>query len=406
MMRFYYLVLALFLGTNIFINAQYVLDGPVGWGGHDGSITGGGSKTPKVVSSSSSIKDALKSDAVVHIKEGTYSVSKDLSGVKNLTIIGLGNGAIFDGSSVKLNFKSGCKNIIIRNIHFTNSSADNVTIQGGERYWFDHCEFSNGGDGNIDVKNSANYLTFTWCKFFYDKLGDHNFSNLIASSDSDGSIGDYKTTYQYCWWAEGCVERMPRLRFGTVHVANCYYNSTVAKECIATGKDGNVRVEKCHFYRVDDPIELGKLAGKAVVESVDNKFEQCSGDQRSSGTAFTPPYTLDLIDKEEVKNYVTDTKCGAGLVDMDVCKTHTNIINTKKEAFSIYPSVVSNILNINSNNININKVEIISLTGQTISSYNVESTTLEINMSNYSSGIYLCKIITDKEIIMKKIYKK
>jgi len=52
-----------------------------------------------------------------------------------------------------------------------------------------------------------------------------------------------RVTFSNCWWSEGCVERMPRVRFGQVHVANCLYSSTVTNYCFGVGYMSKIYAE-------------------------------------------------------------------------------------------------------------------------------------------------------------------
>ena len=77
--------------------------------------------------------------------------------------------------------------------------------------------------------------TISWCKFTYLKpaiaggsggSNDHRFSDLIGSGATDfPSDGHYSITFQNCYWADGCKERMPRARNAEIHLLNCYYNT-------------------------------------------------------------------------------------------------------------------------------------------------------------------------------------
>ena len=131
-----------------------------------------------------------------------------------------------------------CSNIIVRNMTFEGPGAydvdgrDNFVVDNSTNIWVDHCEFRDGLDGNFDIKNAADLISVTWCKFIYFKKptaggsggsDDHRFTNLIGSGDdATQDRGKLRITFQYCWWAEGCKARMPRVRFGKVHVAKLF----------------------------------------------------------------------------------------------------------------------------------------------------------------------------------------
>src|SRR5581483_9937440 len=114
---------------------------------------------------------------------------------------------------------------------------------------------------------------------------------------SDGATGDrghLNITFQYCWWASGCKARMPRVRFGQVHVVNNYFNSTASAQCVMAGFEANLLVESNVFENVNTPIDKMDNTFTAIT-AVNNIFTNTSGNTTGSGTAFTPPYSLTVI---------------------------------------------------------------------------------------------------------------
>ncbi|MNL05149.1 Pectate trisaccharide-lyase precursor [compost metagenome] len=222
-----------------------------------------------------------------------------------------------DGSGI-INIKR-CKNLIIRNLIFEGPGAydtdgwDNAILDECTNVWVDHCEFRDGVDGNFDIKNKSDYISVTYSKFHYlkpPKAGgsggsdDHRYSNLIGSSDgATADRGKLRITFARCWWAPGCKERMPRVRFGKVHLVNNFFNSTVSNKCVAAGFEADIRVETNVFEGVKTPIDL--MTGYTAVTAVDNVFTNTSGNQAGSNTAFTPPYTIVKLDKTAVKGDVS-----------------------------------------------------------------------------------------------------
>jgi len=212
--------------NSLFAQSQCTVSG---WASQNGGVTGGGNATPTVVSTYSELKAAITSASVkvVHIS-GSISVPsagrisfQDQSGK---TIFGLPGSKLVstdltkDGSGIL--YMKRCTNIIFRNVTLEGPGAydtdgwDNMTIDASTNVWVDHCEFQDGMDGNLDIKNAADYISVTWCKFIYKKApipggpggaDDHRFSDLFGSSDgATGDRGHLRVTMQHCWWAQGC----------------------------------------------------------------------------------------------------------------------------------------------------------------------------------------------------------
>jgi len=124
-----------------------------------------------------------------------------------------------------------------------NSEYDSISVNGGKRVWIDHCTFSDGDrpdkkfppvfpfphneitqkvqhhDGAIDITNGADLVTVSFSHF-----KDHDKTNLIGGSDSKGPVdaGKLRATFHHNYY-ENIGQRMPRVRFGQVHVYNSYF---------------------------------------------------------------------------------------------------------------------------------------------------------------------------------------
>lgn len=313
-----------------------------GWASQNGGVTGGGNATPTVVSTYSDLKAALTSAAVkvVHISGAItlpFAGRISFQDQTGKTIIGLPGSRLIstdltkDGSGI-LNVKR-CRNIIFRNLTFEGPGAydtdgwDNMVIDASTNIWVDHCEFQDGMDGNLDIKNASDYISVSWCKFIYNKApipdgpggaDDHRFSNLFGSGDgATGDRGHLRITMQNCWWAQGCKARMPRVRFGKVHIVNNLFNSTAAAQCVMAGYEADLLVESNVFENVNKPID--KMDNNfTAITCRNNSFNNTSGDTSGSGTAFTPPYTLNITPTGQVKGVVM-AGAGATLISPSSC---------------------------------------------------------------------------------------
>lgn len=290
---------------------------PVGWATQNGGTTGGGTAAPITVSTLSELQAQASSTGakVIYVSGSMGSgVSTRVKVTANKTIIGLPGARLIGGFDVK-----STSNVIIRNMKIQGPGAvdvngvDCITIDAATNVWIDHCEIYDGQDGNLDISNGANFISVTWCKFYYTSASsNHQFCNLLGNSDSKTSDrGKLKVTLMYNWWAQGVKERMPRVRYGQVHVVNNYFNSTGNSHCVRAGREANLLVESNSFEGVKTPIDLFNNDFTAVT-SRNNLFVSTSGNTAGSGNAFTPPYSLSIAPAANVKSLVTNTSCGAG----------------------------------------------------------------------------------------------
>lgn len=300
------------------------------WGYAGTSVTGGGNVTPTLVSNESQLTTALgKKNSVIIITQDitvTNHISTDKS---NLTIMALPGKKLISNQQNQSNsgilYLKG-NNIILRNLTFEGPGAydcdgwDNLCLDKATNVWVDHCDFQDGCDGNFDIKGTSDNITVTWCRFRYlkePKAGgsggsdDHRFSNLVGSGSSDKpSDGTYNITYAFCWWDEGCKQRMTRCRNCELHFLNCYWNSSVADYYVGP-ENAKCYFEGCTFAgKANSPSKIWSEYGGS---SNACKFVNCAGNLPSnSGSVSAPTYSYDQLSAASAKTYVTNSSCGAG----------------------------------------------------------------------------------------------
>ena len=107
--------------------------------------------------------------------------------------------------------RSGCK-----------KGEDAMPLSDGAHHlWLDHCDISDGSDGNLDITGGADSITISWTKFSYSapRPSGHRFCNLIGNDDVMATdAGHLRITFHHDWWAENVSQRMPRVRNGQVQV--------------------------------------------------------------------------------------------------------------------------------------------------------------------------------------------
>ena len=97
-------------------------------------------------------------------------------------------------------------------------------------------------------------------------------------------------TFHHNWWSDGVVERMPRVRWGHVHVLGNYYSSADNNYCVAVGFNGQVIVENNAFAGVSDPNVLyDEEDPTAGLTATGNQYDGTSGPENGQQGAPVPP---------------------------------------------------------------------------------------------------------------------
>ncbi len=188
------------------------------------------------------------------------------------------------------------ENIIIRNLTFQGpgsvdvGGSDLISIIGSKHIWVDHCVFKDGTDGNLDITNSADFNTISWCTFSYSNRSYmHQNTNLVGSSDSEDT-GYLNTTYAFNWWGKGCDQRMPMARVGKIHMLNNYYTCSGSSGAINPRKNSEFLIEGNY---IDTGVEryYSQKDATAVTWTTNNFIAAASELPSSKGSTVTVPYS-------------------------------------------------------------------------------------------------------------------
>ena len=275
--------------------------GLIGWASVDGrglaTTTGGEGGDSTNVGNASDLRSAAGGSTrrVVHIS-GTITVSELVVG-SNKTLVGVGTDAtIVGGISVV-----GQSNVIIQNLRVnakaSGAGGDGIHVEGSHHVWIDHDDVWDAPDGNLDITNQSDLVTVSWTRFWYSSSPGndaHRFCVLIGADDNAPDAGYLRVTFHHDWWADRVSERMPRVRYGKVHVFNNYYTSTGNSYCVRAGVQADIRIENNYFKIVHNPHEINLDNGTAVMSASGNTYDASSGTRDTRGTAFTPPYPFNL----------------------------------------------------------------------------------------------------------------
>ncbi|KAL2552331.1 Pectate lyase family protein [Forsythia ovata] len=100
----------------------------------------------------------------------------------------------------------------------TRSDGDGISIFGAQDLWIDHVSMKNCYDGLIDAIQASTGITISNGHFT-----DHNEVMLFGASDSYSQDEKMQITVAFNHFGKRLVQRMPRCRFGYIHVVNNDY---------------------------------------------------------------------------------------------------------------------------------------------------------------------------------------
>ncbi|KAK7271741.1 hypothetical protein RJT34_27887 [Clitoria ternatea] len=164
-------------------------------------------------------------------------LNQELMVSSNKTIDGRGADVqIKDGAGITIQHAN---NVIIHNLRITNivpkdggmmrdtfdhvglrtrSDGDAISLFGASNVWIDHISLSNCADGLIDVIQSSTAVTISNCH-----MTKHNDVMLFGANDNYDGDKIMQVTVAFNHFGQGLVQRMPRCRYGFVHVLNNDY---------------------------------------------------------------------------------------------------------------------------------------------------------------------------------------
>ncbi|CAM8968361.1 unnamed protein product [Rhodiola kirilowii] len=100
----------------------------------------------------------------------------------------------------------------------TPSDGDGISVFGSSNVWLDHLSMRNCRDGLIDVIMGSTAVTISNSHFTR-----HNEVMLFGASDGHSQDQIMQVTVAFNHFGQGLVQRMPRCRWGFIHVVNNDY---------------------------------------------------------------------------------------------------------------------------------------------------------------------------------------
>ncbi|MFE9724232.1 polysaccharide lyase family 1 protein [Streptomyces sp. NPDC005794] len=227
----------------------------------------------------------------------------ELKQISNVTLVGVGSGAVFDQLGIHIRQSS---NIIIQNVTVKNvKKSGSPTSNGGDaismesdvrNVWVDHTSLeasggeSEGYDGLFDMKDNTQYVTLS-----YSTLRNSGRGGLIGSSESDVSNG-YVTFHHNLY--ENLDSRAPLLRGGIAHIYNNYYVK-LNESGINSRAGAKAKVDNNYFKDSKDVLGTFYTDAAGYWQVSGNTFDNVtwsarSGDNQPAGPNLTSNTTVSI----------------------------------------------------------------------------------------------------------------
>ncbi|MFI7071108.1 polysaccharide lyase family 1 protein [Micromonospora sediminicola] len=246
----------------------------------------------------------------------------ELKQISNVTIVGVGGGAVFDQLGIHIR---DSRNIIIQNVTVRNvKKSGSPTSNGGDaigmestvrNVWVDHVTLeasggeSEGYDGLFDMKDDTQYVTLS-----YSILRNSGRGGLIGSSESDRSNGF--VTFEHNLY-ENIDSRTPLLRGGVAHMFNNHYTG-LHESGINSRAGARAKVENNYFRNSKDVLGTFYTNERGTWQVAGNVFDNVTwsatgnenypaGPNPTSTTTVGIPYSYRLDGASCVPDIVRQT---------------------------------------------------------------------------------------------------
>lgn len=241
---------------------------------------------------------AGSSNPYVILVKGIIDVGSEVRVTSYKTISGIDSASTVIGN---ISIKGGTHDVVVKNLNITNPQEDGITIREAKYIYVTNCTVYDCADGCIDITVESDFVTVSHCRFYYENVTFHKFVNLIGASDDNVTDrGKLHVTMHHNWWDRNCDCRMPRVRYGRVHMYNNYFSCANNQYCTSARVEAEVFSENNYYNGVNDPFNV-EDGGKA--KSVGNKYANCNGSiYAGNDEVFYPTYSYSIegvIDAKE-----------------------------------------------------------------------------------------------------------
>ncbi|MET9564072.1 pectate lyase family protein [Streptomyces tauricus] len=202
------------------------------------------------------------------------------------TLVGVGTaGEIINGG---LSLGTGVHNVIIRNLTIRDTRMtdddpddktydyDGIQMDTADHIWIDHNRIVRMNDGLIDSRKDTSYLTVSW-----NELGEVNKAFGIGWTDN---VTARMTIHHN--WIHDTNQRNPSIdNVALAHLYNNYLQNITSYGNLSRGAAKTV-IENSYYENVNNPYSIDTTA--AALSQKGSVLVNCTGDQKTNGTTFTP----------------------------------------------------------------------------------------------------------------------
>jgi pectate lyase len=363
-------------------------------------VTGGGLGDSVHVTSISELQTYLVNpDPYIVTFSKTFIGTETIKIKSNKTLLGIGNLAHLQGIELQVD---EAQNVIIKNVIVSHvTPQDAIEINGASKnIWIDHCEFYSDKehgteyyDGLLDIKNESSFITVSWSHFH-----DHYKTILISSGDQQVADSLIRVTFHHNYF-DNCESRLPSIRFGKAHIFNNYYKN--CSTAINSRMGACVRIEKNFFNAVGTAVMMEYSQEKGNVELIDNYFG-------SSTYAQSPTCLLNI--PYQYQHILDDEMDLPGLIAGDVVSIDQQRQLPRTYSLTSYPNPFNPITKITFTIpiTSIVRLEIFNIMGSKVATLVNQRLfpgqyQIDFNGATLSSGLYLYRLSTIDQSIMKKM---
>jgi len=259
---------------------------------------------------------------IIHVS-GTIAIAV-LDVKSNKTIVGADRDATLEGgiriAGTSIAPADMVSNVVIRNLRINAptsetsteaNEADGIGIAFAHHVWIDHVDIFDAPGDNLDITNGSDYITVSWTKFRFAAAPRRGARVGHSDTNAAEDLGRLKVTFHHNWWTGSVLQRMPRVRFGDVHVFNNYFSNKDSSlglntYCVAAAINSRLLVENNYFDAVQNPhVFFSFIDGIAAYAEPTAQMvvngntyvgiaDEPGGKQSGQGSAFTPPYSVAL----------------------------------------------------------------------------------------------------------------